>query len=414
MLIQKSTFVVKQSSGFMRSFLYIDKVGIVERIFKRSGWSKYDVFIKNAHKNFAVVLFPDDEINIIFRDNQGNIFLATYNNSEPIIHQLYKNIDSDDIYIDAYNDENEIHIFYTMTNKRTDLKTIFYQRIDRELNVSPIDIIGTTAYNYEQPFVIYNSGRGNIYVAYQRDKENRHFLGYKMLDAEQRVWTKYRVIDESNEPFIDFSLIQVDCGISGVYIKKEDSSNKVMYFSDNGLDKRQYLLYEDSNILSCSMFIRGSNVWCTWMNRDKLYGVFKLLKDTDFSSPPYEEIIKSEIISKGYYLCNYAEDTGNFPNGEFYILNNSGPDYHVLPKIYNTESRSKNTSESFAGYISDQVLKKMQWYIDEIKEKDKIIEELREKLARLESINEGYSSVVDGEHLEEQVEIQQEENKEIS
>lgn len=385
MLIQKNTFVVKQTSGFMRSFLHIDKVGIVERIFKRNGWSKYDVFIKNADRNFVVILFPDDEINIIFKDNQGSIFIAEYDNSEPIVHLLYKNDNNDDIYFDAFPDENQIHIFYTMKNKRTNSKNIFYQKIDHEFIVSPIDIIGKTGYEYAQPFVVYNSDKGNIYVAYQRNRSGTHILGYKMMNLEQKIWTKYQIIGESDKPFIDYSLLEVNNKIIVAYIKEEDSLKKAIYVYDSNSIITQNILYENDSILSCSMFLSGNKVWCTWISGNKLYGAFKLPEDSDLSNPPYEEVIKPDTISKGYYFSNNKENKNNFPEREFYIFNNSGPDYHVLPKIYNIGSRNKGTDESYNGYVSDQVFRKMQNYIEELKEKDRIIQKLKERLARFET-----------------------------
>jgi hypothetical protein len=421
-LIQKNTFIVKQASGFMRSFLYIDKVGIVERIFRRNGWSKYDVFIKNTHKNFAVVLFPNDQINIISRDVQGNLFLTVYDNSEPETHQLYNNTDKEDIYFDAFTDGEEIHIVYTMLNKRRSAKTIFYQKVDKELRISTIDIIGKIDYDYEQPFVIYNSEKGKIYVIYQRYKDGSHYLGYKMLDEEQKMWTKYYFIDKSSEPFTDFSLLQINDNISAVYIKREDDVDKVMCFYNADLEPRYCKIYEDKRVSSCSIFMRSDKIWCTWINGNKLYGAFRLLNDMDFSNPPYEEPIKSEITNKGVYLSNFQEEESHFLNGEQYIFNNAGPDYHALPQLYNIGDRNKNTEKSSDGYISEQVLKKMQNYIDEIREKDRIIQGLRKRLAELENTNEEAPLVLDIEQtveliekqVEQQLGSQVEGNEEIS
>lgn len=370
----------------MRSFLYIDKVGIVERIFKRNGWSKYDVFMKNTQRNFAVTQSPDDQTTVIFKDNQGNIFLTVYSHTEPVTHQLYSNTDNDDIYFDAFADEDYIHIFYTMLNRRTRAKTIFYQKVDREFKISSIDIIGRTNYDYEFPFVIYNSGNGNIYIVYQRCKEGIHHLGYKVLDMEQKMWTKYQRIDESSEPFTDFSLLEVRGKTTIIYIKKEDDADKVMCFDDSNFEKTFCEIYEGNNIDTCSIFTREDKVWCTWIVKNRLYGSFRLLNESIFSSPPYEEVIKPEITNKGFYLSNFQGDDGLFPKGEFYVFNNSGPSYHGLPKLYDIRNGNKNVEESFDGYISEQVLKKMQRYVDELKEKDRIIEELREMVARLEQI----------------------------
>lgn len=385
MLIQKNTFVIKQSSGFMRSFLYIDKVGIVERIFKRNGWSKYDLFIKNAHKNFAVTLSPDDQICIIFKDSQGNIFLTVYDNSEPITHQLYKNTDNDDIYFDAFSNGDYIHIFYTMLNTRTNTKMIFYQKIDREFRISTLDIIGRINFDYEQPFSCHNDRTGKVYVVFQRYRDGHHYLGYKMLDKERKTWTKYQRIDESSEPFVDFSLLGIKDKIMVAYIKKENGLDKIMCFEETECDEKSCEVFEGNNIESCSLFTRGDKVWCTWISEKGFYGVFKLLNERFFSCPPYQESIKPENTNKGIYLSNFPEEDSIFFNGELYIFNNSGPDYHGLPKLYNIDAKNKNTEGAFDGYISEQVLKKMERYAEEIKEKDRIIEELKLRIENLEN-----------------------------
>jgi hypothetical protein len=378
----KSAFILKQSSGFLRSFLYIDKVGIVERIYRRNQWSKYNIVEKNTRKNFSAILFPDDEIGILYQDEQGNILITMYDNRDSETYQVYKNDSNEDIYFDAFGDGEGVHIFYTMVNKRTQARAIFYQKLDREFRISPIDIIGNISFEYEKPFTLYRSKKGDLYMIYQRYTDS-HCLGYKVLSSKDKIWSKFHVIDHSSEPFIDFSIVESEGKVWAAYIKKEDELNKLNFYRGFDPAIEGCLIDEGSSMSSCSLFSKGNAIWCLWPKENKLCKSFCLENGSAFSTPPWEETIKPETILKGLYLSNSTGSDEFLSGGDIFIFSNSGPEYLYLPDIYGDNKKRSSEDISLEGYISDQALKWLNIYAEELNEKNRLISELRKEIDSL-------------------------------
>lgn len=378
-------YIIERSDGSIWHFSYNETIGIIYRIFSENSWSNYQLAADNSTENFSVILFSNDTIYVLYQDINEQINLSIFDDEDWHKQQILKNMHKGlfVLYFKAIVAENQIHIIYSILNKKTGIVTIFNQTLDDKNNLSSPNLIDTIKFNHPIPFNVYISKSQKIFIVYQK-LINNYKLGYKIFNKWNKNWSNFYVIDTSSFPYKDYSMIIDNDKIHFLYIKNEQSINSVIYaIGDNTF--KYNTLFENSNINSCSFFIAYKQIWCSWIQNDKLLTSFSIDSGITFSSPPYNKSLISCDIIKCIYISNKIEYMKNLIFNELYIKANDPLNYLIISDVYSYNNTYNNLS--CISYFMNNIFQKLSTNEILINKKDKFIVQLKYMLEEQKTNN---------------------------
>lgn len=382
-LSKRNFYILKQSDSITWNFLFKEDSGLLYRILKNNEWSEYNIVSNESNDNFSVVLSPDDKIYVIYQNLNNNIMLSIYDGASWESKKIMQNKQNAvlDIYFNAVLNENKLHIFYSISNKKTKTMTFFHQIMNEEFNLSTPKAIDTTKLSNNIPFKIHVSKDNKIFIMYEK-YSNKYEIGYKQYHGKK--WSNFYKIDSNSYSYTDYSLLSTKDTLHLLYVTNNRKDNKsIVYSKGKNSDFTKIELFESGNIDSCSLFMLKDNLWVNWIDNNTVYSSFSINNGKKFSIPPYHEFINSSNIIKASYLSNYSYDKEYLLIDGLYI-NEDNLSYLILPNIYphidNNEKNTLNTNfnRHFA-YIKDYMTKayeKILAYEKLLKEKDRLITEI--------------------------------------
>ncbi|MBP2031533.1 hypothetical protein J2Z42_000198 [Clostridium algifaecis] len=354
---RENFYIIEQSSGNVWYFYYNECLGIVYRIFKENLQSNYQLVTDTGTKNFSVVLFPDDTICVLYEDINGEINLTTCDGETWSEQKILKNIHRElfSPYFKAVVIKNKLYIIYSILNKITGISTLFHQTFDGKNNLSSPKIIDTVKFNYNVPFNVYVLKNKKLFIMYQR-LINNHQLGYKVFDDKH--WSKFYIIDKSIHPYKNYSIIIYNHRVHSLYIRSEKNNDKIIYTAGTNANFKYTELAENQDIISCTFFITHTQIWCSWIQHNKIFSSFSIDNGNSFSNPPYSKLLSSNIV-KWSYSTNRASNINDLILKEVYISPDEPLKYLIISDIYSYDN-NVSYKAYFINKIVEKILKKMQ------------------------------------------------------
>lgn len=387
-LSKKAFYVIKQSDYTTWNFTYDKNRGILYRILKEDKESNYKVLEKESSGNFSVLLLPNDDIYFLYEDLKGNIMLRILNEnkwSEDILI-LKKTTEIYNISFKAILDKNKIYLFYNVLNKESKIRTIFHQVVDEKFNIDSPRIIDKSYDKCNYPFIIVADDSDNILIMYQKLQDN-YKIGYKILNTEFSIWSDFHIIDESSNPFIDYSLLSINEDIHSLYIKNENNKNILIYSQSQTIKEEHSKLFEGTDIKSCSSFAIEGHLYFSWINNNEIYNCFTKDNGKTFSSPSCIELLASLDVIKSIYKSNLTKTIRNLIINEMYVMDDDEVEVLIIPNEYNTlDSSIINKNKSYKE--CDQCLLEAKFYLNVAYNKMLIYEkQLRQKEEQIILLN---------------------------
>ncbi len=336
-LPDKKFYVIKQSDYTTWNLTYDKNRGILYRILKDNKESNYKVLEKESSGNFSVLLLPNDDIYFLYEDLKGNIKLRILNEdkwSEDIV-LLKKTTEIYDISFKAILNKNQIYLFYNVLNRETKIRTLFNQVVNENFNLESPIIIAKSSDEKNCSFNIVIDGNNKLLIMYQKSQKS-YKLGYKILNAEFNIWSDFNIIDESSEPFMDYSFLSINDVIHSLYIKKEKNRSVLIYSQDGYTKERYNRLFEATDLKSCSFFAIEGHLYCSWINNNEIYNSFTKDKGKTFSAPSSIELLSSLNVIKSIYESNLTRTIRDLIINEMYVMDDDEVEILIIPNEYNT------------------------------------------------------------------------------
>ncbi|MCY6370548.1 hypothetical protein [Clostridium ganghwense] len=381
-LIERNFYTLKQSCRTIWNFTYKKNWGIIYKTFIDNKWSTYNVLVKECNKNFSALLLPDDRICVIYQDFLGNIILSIYNETNWSHHEILKkkNNTIKDVYLKILYSNNKIHIFYNIYLIQNNIRTLFHQTVDKNLNLSSPKMIDTTNVTLINPFSVHVSDNQNIFIMYQKLK-NTYELGYKILDNNNTMWSDFYVVDKNISPYIDFSISSMDNTFHSLYIKNNTKTNILTHCSGYLSDLTHVKIYESINdiMLPC-LFRKKDTLWDLWISDNSIHSCFSKDNGIDFSNIE-NELLQSPDIFKTIYISN--SDNRQYEVNELY-----SNQLTLLPYTFVTSKNDLQNKTNYTDHFNEtsvtlkkdmpdlDVEKKLSYYNHKLIQKDQIINQL--------------------------------------
>lgn len=405
MTIYRNSYIINQSNSTTWKFFLKKDEGIIYKILKENTWSESRTLTREAHKNFSVSLLPNDTINVLYQDFDGSIILSKYDgekwNKQGILTN--KEYEKFNIYFKTAHIGNKIYIFFSIFDKEKNIASLFYQVLDEESNLSEPKIIDIVKYDYELPFTLYPEDDKKLFIIYQKFSVN-HELGYKLLNKDDEKLSDYKLIDTALSPFKDYSVIMPNGNINVLYIKTEDNIDILNYVHNNNLKLSNSKLFKDSNIESCLISIIYGQIFCFWINNNKIYSNFSLDNGDNFSASPNEQLINCSDVLKSVYFSNNPEDRGGILVNELYFCDEDIKKYSFYSSLnsviqnsdflsyikyymvnvssnillYEKEIKEINSSNNNFTELNDQLMQKISWLEKSLNAKEEKLKSLKE------------------------------------
>ncbi|MBC2580273.1 hypothetical protein [Clostridium sp. DJ247] len=412
-LNERDYYVIKQSNGVIWNFTYEEDKGIIYRYLKEGKWCDNHVLTDKGNKNFSAALFPNDNICILYQDAKGHINLSNYDGNEWREQQILKNEKSEIFHIcfKAVVFEKQIHVVYSILDKTTGITTLFHQTLDEKNNLSSPMKINIIKFHYQIPFNLYSIGNEELCIMYQNLTYN-HQLGYKVFSKDTNNWSNFYLVDISEYPFKDYSILMLKGKIYTSYIKSEENINSLIHAYGNNSNLKYNKLCEGINIDSCSLSILFNQVWCFWIQDNRLYSSFSMDNGNNFVNPPHCKPLTSSSITKSIYRSNYDKDIKYLVANEVYVINENCLEYLIISKIYSniTGSENNNYGSSYIIYFIDKLCEKVSLYEIMLKQKEQFITQIKNMHGeqeikslsyerKLKEINELYAKFREGKEM---------------
>lgn len=410
-LNQRSSYVIKQSNGTTWNFSYSENTGIVYKFFEKSKWTSYQVVTDQGTENFSVVLLSDDRICVLYQDKIGHINLSMHDGNQWSDRQILKNEQKElfQIYFKAIAYKNQAHVIYSILNKQTRITTLFHQILDEKNSLSDPKIIDIIKFEYEIPFILYSEDAKGIYIMYQRLVDN-HQIGYKVFNKDNKDWNNFYVIDRSSKPYRDYSMAVFRGNLNIIYIKDDQETHSLIYVHGDNVNLKHGKLLESTNIDSCLLFILNNQIWCAWVQEDKVYSNFSVDNGESFSMPPYVELLDTLNIVKSIYSSNDIKDMKDFILNEVYITNEEPLKYLIISDMYPNINNKDINDLSCIAYFMDKIGEMMLMHEKKFKQREQFVSQLKHMLeeqkikllsyeSKFEEINKEYAKFREGKQL---------------
>lgn len=367
MKINKLNYIVNQSNGLVWNFVYYKNNGIIYRIMEHGEWSDYNYIVKNCRENFSVVMLSKEVICLLYQDYNGSLFIKSFDGMSWYKYPLIKPDKEPYKDFKAVIVEGQIYIIFSILDKATNTKKLFYQVLDSQYNLSVPKFLDDLEYDYSEPFSLYSTEDNKyIYVLYQKGSENIS-LGYKILNIPSCICSEFNLIDTSTLPFIDYSFVIKNNNLHGLYIKTNKDISSIEYIHGLNNNYTYNRLAEVSNIDACSISIINTIINCSWIKDNMIYSSFSIDEGESFSTPSYSEELNTSHITRCTYITdNTLQKELNL--AQFYAKNNLSLYYPFFINLF-LFSRNKNNSivDCFNYYI-DNILISYEAKIDSINE----------------------------------------------
>lgn len=408
---ERRLHVIKQSDGTTWSFSYIENTGIIYRLLEKSKWSSDYIIADKGTEKFSAVLLSDDRICILYQDTLGHINLSMYDGNEWSDQQILKNEQNDmfEVYFKAVTYKDKIHFIYNILNKETNITTLFHQVFDEKNNLSNPKIIDIIKFEYQIPFVLCAEDNKGIYVVYQR-LISEHQIGYKIFNKDSENWSDFYVIDTSSDPYKDYSMIMFKDSFNVVYIKCDQDINSLIYAREDNANLKYNKLLKDTNIDSCLLLILNDQIWCVWIQEEKICCSFSIDNGENFSMPPYAEKLSTSSIVKAVYMSNNTKDIKNILFNEIYIPNEEFLGYLIISDMYPNINNEDRGYISCISYFMGKIHEMMSMCEKKSKQREQLVNQLKYILeeqkikslsyeSKFEEINKEYSKFREGKEL---------------
>lgn len=400
-LPEKNFYVIKQSDYTTWNFTYDKNRGILYRILKEDNESNYKALEKETSGNFSVLLLPNDDIYFLYEDLKGNIKLRILNKDKwsADIVILKKTTEIYEISFKAILNKNEIYLFYNVLNKETKIRTLFHQVVDQNFNLASPRIIDKSYDKYDYTFIIVADDNNNLLIMYQKSQKN-YKLGYKILNPEFDSWSDFYIIEESSDPFIDYSFLSINDDIHSLYIKKEKNKNFLIYSQSETIKEGHKILFEGMDIKSCSFFAIEGHLYCSWINNNEIYNCLTKDIGKTFSAPSAIQLLASLNVIKSIYMSNLTRTIRNLIINEMYVMDDDEVEVLIIPNEYNSlDSSIINKNKSYkecdqclleAKSYLNVAYNKMLLYEKQLKQKEELINLLKNNIQEYTIRNENY------------------------
>lgn len=408
---ERRLHVIKQSDGTTWSFSYIENTGIVYRILEKSKWSSDYIITDKGTEKFSAVLLSDDRICILYQDTLGYINLSMYDGNEWSDQQILKNEQNDmlEVHFKVVTYKDEIHVIYNILNKETKITTLFHQIFDEKNNLSNPKIIDIIKFEYQIPFILCSEENKGIYVVYQR-LISEHQIGYKIFNKESENWSDFYVIDTSSAPYKDYSMIIFKDSLNLVYIKCDQDIKSLIYAREDNANLKYNKLLEDANIDSCLLLILNDQIWCVWIQEEKICGSFSIDNGENFSIPPYAEQLTAASITKAKYNSNNTKNMKGILFNEIYIPNEEFLRCLIISDMYPNIDNNDDNYTSWTSYFMERIHEMMSICEKKFKQREQFVNQLKYILeeqkikslsyeSKFEEINKEYSKFREGKEL---------------
>ncbi|AGY78206.1 hypothetical protein [Clostridium autoethanogenum] len=373
----KKSYILKRSNGAIWNISYNENREIVYRIFKEDALHTYNLITSNISQNLSAILLPNDIIYVLYQDMNGNINLLTEDETRWNEQQIIKNNRGkmNDVYFQAFLNQNEIHIIYSVLNKKAGITTIWHQILDKKNDLSSSKIIDTLKFNYDIAFSLHTSKDKKIFILYQKSLNNRHELGYKIFNHESKNWSNFYSIDSSTFPYKYYSILKSKNTIHILYIKNSQNRNSLIYASGIGTDFKYNKLSQSVNIDFCYFFIGYNQIWCSWTQDNKIYSSFSIDGGRSFSNAPFKNSLTFLDITKCIYSSNKQSYLDTFYFNELYMINKNPLEYLIISQIFPNINDYK--VNPYMTYFMDEIWKKISAYQKMLNQKNNLILQLK-------------------------------------
>lgn len=409
MAILRNSYVIKQSNGTTWEFSFNEDEGIIYKLYKENNWSEKNVLTSRASKNYSVILFPDDSLNVLYEDLDGMILLNKYNGKQWNENIILTNRNKDifNIYFKALFYENKIHIIFSILNKQKNTTTLFHQILDEESNVYKLKFIDKIKCNYNVPFILFSSSKQDMLLMYQRF-ESFYEIGYKIFSIDNQKWSNFRLIDKSLSQFKDYSAVNINGIIYSLYIKREKNLDILNFVHDNYYNFKNTKLFQSPNIENCLILLLCGEVWCFWVKDNRIYSSFSINNGNDFSTFPCENTSNSSDVFKAAYISNNLKEKSLILCNEIFFSNDDSLQPLIFSTLYNNNNNDiKNTTYlSYIQYYMTEISTKIISYEKKLIQKEQLISKLNSQLKEqsektisyeneINSINKQYAKFLD-------------------
>ncbi|MEW9097006.1 MAG: hypothetical protein AB2417_18170 [Clostridiaceae bacterium] len=379
---ERNFYIIKRSNGVIWNFFYYKNIGIVYRILIDDQWSSYNILAKGYGDNFHIILLPNDNIYILYKDFIGNLTLKIHDGLKWSKEKIIQNFQNPmfDVDFKAVAIKNEVHIVYSILNKKSNNVTFFHQKIEDSINLSNARIIDIVNSIHKISFHLRVSEKDDLFIIYEK-LMNSYELGYRMLNKENSRWSNFYIIDRSKESFIDYSFLPINNILYILAIKKYEKLNGLFYYEGNLSKFSCNKVFEGNNLNSCSLCLVEESPFGSWVNDNNIYHSFFINIGKSLITPLYCEGLSCLQLLKAMYISNSSQTEKPLNLYEIYLRHEDD-----LLFLIDCDNYSPILNKNLINYIKENY-RSFIHYAKTLNEKEQLIASLNSELRNEETKN---------------------------
>lgn len=372
---ERNFYIIKRSNGVIWNFFYYKNIGIVYRILIDDQWSSYNILAKGHGDNFHIILLPNDNIYILYKDFIGNLILKIHDGLKWSKEKIIQNFQNPmfDVDFKAIAIKNTVHIVYSILNKKSNNVTLFHQKIEDSINLSNARIIDIVNSIHKISFHLRVSEKDDLFIIYEK-LTNSYELVYRMLNKQNNRWSNFHIIGRSKESFTDYSFLPINNILYVLAIKKEKNSSSLLYYEGNLSKFNCNKVYEGNNLNSCSLCLVEERPFGSWINDNNIYHSFFINIGESIITPLYCEGLSCLQLLKATYISNSSQTEKPLSLYEIYLRHEDD-----LLFLIDSDNYSPILNKTLIDYIKENY-RNFIHYAKILEEKEHIISNLNSEL----------------------------------
>jgi hypothetical protein len=378
MIIEMPYYVIKQSNNTIFIFTYNTNNEIICNIKNDEIHNNPFYIIKDARKNFSVMLLPDDKIYILYQNIIGHLMISVYDKLHWTSVSFFenKNKNAPDVNFKAAYFNSKINIFYSIQSSKENTVNLLHQEVEEDFTKNTPALIDSTT---KENFKLHISNN-KIFIIYEK-YNNNYFIGYKVLETSTSTWSNFKIINQNIMQFQDYSLIYQNGEVHALYIKNKEDRNTL--YHSHGLENafKHKKIYAHKNIEVCNLYNLKNKFFICWIIDNTMSSTYSNNNGKSFYIPPKFTNINLGTIVKVIYETNVLQEQYLSKLSEIYLLDeqeiSSIFEINILEDNNNIEMISSEEETFSVNSTIIENSKQVEYYKQELYSKDQLIIQLK-------------------------------------
>lgn len=340
MFLNHKSILVNDSRNNLYNYIWTENKIVQLGFDGKSDKAIKDVIAENCTDQFDIAITNDDEIHIVFQQDNGTLLLGNFNDEGWEINSIADEFEAKIFNLNLIAIEDELHFIYCVHSLEDNNIYRLFHHILKNDEWDTYEVTDFSVDNILNPFQIIVSDN-KLILGYYDLKDIYEQVYIKSFDIENRIWNKeILVTDNEKKLYLDMILTE-DNTLHITYSKFIEGNYIVNYerhfYKNEKLEKIDTV--EISSHTNCSyptLIKYKDKLWNIWTEYDYIASCYSEDSGKSWSNPYMWKNSKKVNFIRYQYKCNDRED-------ENYNLNHSfgkeHPKYTFIGfgRLHNTE-----------------------------------------------------------------------------